>query len=149
MSLRETLRSDLTAAMKAGDTLTRDVLRLVLAAVAEAETAGESRSELDDSGIESIMKKKAKDYADTAEIYRSKGEDERAAAEDAERSVVERYLPDDLSDDELAALVDAALVDGGFSGPSQMGPAMKAAMATVAGRADGKRVSALVKSRLT
>lgn len=149
MSLRESLRADLTTAMKAGDGLTRDVLRLVLAAVAEAETAGEARTELDDDGIEAILKKKAKDYSDTAEIYRSKGETERADAEDAERAVIERYLPEDLSDDDLEAIVEAALADGGFSGPSQMGPAMKSVMAAVAGRADGKRVSAMVKSRLS
>lgn len=149
MSLADTLRADMTAAMKAGDTVTRDVLRLVLAAISEAETAGESRAQLDDPAVEAILRKKAKDYSDTADLYRSKGEEQRASAEDAERSVVERYLPSELTDEELAAIVDSVLAREGHDSPADMGPAMKAVMVDVAGRADGKRVSALVRARLT
>src|SRR5690606_27785575 len=108
-----------------------------------------SARDLDDDEVLAVLKTQVKRRDEAAEAFRAAGRDESAAEEEAEREVLTRYLPAELDDAALGEIVDAALAEGGFSEPSQMGPAMKSVMAAVAGRADGKRVSALVRDRLS
>ncbi len=147
-TLAERLQSDLTAAMKARDQLTTSTLRMAIAAVKEAAVAGSEAKILDDAEVEAVLRTQVKRRDEAAEAFRDGGRDAQADQELAEREVLAAYLPKGLDEDELVSIVDGALADGGFTEPAQMGQAMKAVMAAVAGRADGKAVSALVKSRL-
>lgn len=146
--LAEQIQSDLTAAMKARDQRTVSVLRLVLAGIKEARVSGDEAHELTDAEVEAVLAREAKRRDEAAAAFAEGGRDDDAAKELAERDVLASYLPKPVSEAELAAIVDDALEAGGFTEPSQMGQAMKAAMAAVDGRADGKAVSALVKDRL-
>jgi uncharacterized protein YqeY len=147
--LADQLQSDLTTAMKARDELTVAVLRSAIAGVKEARVAGAETRELTDDDVLAVLGREAKKRDEAATAFADAGRAESAARERAEGEVLARYLPAALTDDEVAALVDRVLADGGFSSPKDMGPAMKAVQAEVAGRADGKAVATLVKSRLT
>jgi uncharacterized protein len=147
--LTQQIQADLTAAMKARDELTVAVLRMAIASIKEAQVAGSAAAVLDDDQVVALLAKEAKRREEAATAFREAGRDDRADRELAERDVLARYLPQPMTDAELAGLVDAALADAGFTEPSQMGLAMKAAMAAVGGRADGRAVSALVKARLS
>jgi uncharacterized protein len=146
--LTERLQSDLTAAMKSRDTQVVSVLRMAIAAVREAAVAGDAARDLSDDEVVAVLTREAKRREEAAAAYAEGGRPERAEAELTERDVLARYLPAPLTEDELAALVDEELAAGGFDSPKQMGPAMKAVNARVAGRADGKTVAGLVKARL-
>ncbi len=147
--LADQLQTDLTTAMKARDEMTVAVLRSVIAAVKEARVSGDEAHDLTDDDVLALIAKEAKKREEAAAAFAEAGRTEQAARERAEGEVLARYLPAKLTDDELAALVDKVLADGGFSSPQDMGAAMKATQAEVAGRADGKAVSTLVKARLT
>lgn len=146
--LAEQIQTDLTAAMKSRDQLTVSVLRMALAGIKEARVSGTQSHELSDDDVLAILAREAKRREEAATAFAEGGRPESAEKELAERDVLGRYLPEPMTEEELAGLVDDALAEGGFDSPSQMGPAMKAAVAKVAGRADGKAVSALVKARL-
>lgn len=146
--LAEQIQADLTAAMKARDQLTTSVLRLALAAIKEARVSGEGAHDLSDDEVLAILSREAKRRDEAAAAFVEGGRTESADKERAEHAILARYLPAPMTDEDLAALVDEALAEGGFESPAQMGLAMKAAVAKVAGRADGKAVSALVKARL-
>lgn len=147
--LADQIQADLTTAMKARDELSLSVLRMALAAVKEAKVSGAEVRELTDDDVVALLAREAKKREESAQAFTDGGRPDRAERELAERDVLARYLPEKMGDDELAAIVAEALAEGGFDSPAQMGLAMKAAMAKVAGRADGKAVSALVKARLT
>lgn len=147
-TLADRLQNDLTTAMKARDQVTTATLRMAIAAVKEAAVAGSEAKQLSDDEVEAVLRTQVKRRDEAAEAFREGGRPEQAAKEVAERDVLAAYLPKALDEAELAAIVDGALADGGFTEPAQMGQAMKAVMAAVGGRADGKAVSALVKSRL-
>lgn len=147
-TLADRLQADLTAAMKARDELRTTTLRSAIAAVKEARVSGASARELSDGDVEALLRAQVKRRDEAAEAFRSGGRAEQADRELAEKEILEQYLPKGLDEDELAAIVDRTLEAGGFAEPAQMGPAMKAVMAEVAGRADGKVVSAMVKQRL-
>jgi uncharacterized protein YqeY len=142
------LRTDLTAAMKRRDDVATSALRMALAAIQQATVAGREAKELTDDEILKLLGKEVKKRDEAAEAFRSADRPERADQEQAEREVLAAYLPAALSPDELEALVTEALAEGGFSGMGAMGPAMKAVTAKVAGRADGKIVSNMVRERL-
>lgn len=147
--LADQIQTDLTAAMKARDELTLSVLRMALASIKEAKVSGDEVRDVTDDEVVALLAKEAKRREEAAAAFVDGGRPERAERELAERDVLARYLPAPMTAEDLAALVDEALAEGGFSEPSQMGLAMKAAMAKVGGKADGKAVSALVKARLT
>ncbi|MFN3254172.1 MAG: GatB/YqeY domain-containing protein [Ilumatobacter sp.] len=147
--LIERIRDDLNAATKRRDALVQRTLRSVIAAVQEAQVSGAEATQLDDSGVEAVIKSQVKRRIDAAEAFDAGGRDDRAADERAELAILETYLPAALSADELTEIVDRVVAAGGFSAPSDMGPAMKAVNAEVAGRADGRTVADLVKSRLS
>jgi uncharacterized protein YqeY len=148
-TLKDRLRADLTTAMKARDELRTSTLRLALSAVKEAEVAGKAAHELSDDEVEKVLAREVRKRREAAEAYAGAGRAEQSAREGAEGDVLADYLPKQLSDDELTAIVEKTLADGGFAGPRAIGPAMKAVQAAVAGRADGGKVAGLVKARLT
>ena len=153
-TLKAQLRSDLTAAMKARDELVKATLRMTLTAIGNAEVAGTEARELDDAEVLKVIAKEAKKRAEAAEALAAAVRDELAAQERAEGEVLARYLPTQLTDDELAAIARAAVEEtaadlGEQPGPRQMGQVMKRANAAAAGRADGGRVAAAVKALLT
>ncbi|HKN90614.1 MAG TPA: GatB/YqeY domain-containing protein [Acidimicrobiia bacterium] len=146
--LAERLRDDLTAAMKRRDELATSALRMALAGIKEAAVSGKEARDLDDDEIIKVLTKQVKKREEAAEAFRNAGRADRADRELAEREVLAAYLPAALSPEELEAIVNEVLAEGAFSGMAAMGPAMKAVTARVAGRADGKTVSALVRERL-
>ncbi|SNQ50632.1 conserved hypothetical protein [Frankia canadensis] len=146
--LEQRLRADLTTAMKARDELRTSTLRLALAAVKDAEVAGDTARVLDEAEILKVLTREVKKRREAAEAYADAGRGEQAARERAEGEVLDEYLPSQLGDDELAAIIDRVLGELGLSGPKAIGPAMRSVQAAVAGRAEGGRVAALVKARL-
>ncbi|HET9770937.1 MAG TPA: GatB/YqeY domain-containing protein, partial [Acidimicrobiia bacterium] len=143
--LADQLRIDLTAAMKRRDDVATSALRMALAAIQQATVAGTEAKELTDDEILKVIGKEVKKRDEAAEAFRGADRPERADQEQAQREVLAAYLPAALSPDELDALVTEVLAEGGFSGMGAMGPAMKAVTAKVAGRADGKVVSNMVR----
>lgn len=142
------LRTDLTAALRAGETVKVGTLRMVLTAVREVEVAGRTQRTLSDAEAQKVVAKEAKKRRESAQIFRDAGRPELAAKEEAEADILEAYLPKPLTEDELAALVDEVLAAEGLTERSQMGAAMKAVTARAQGRADGGAISALVRARL-
>ena len=147
-ALKEQLQSDLTAAMKAQDELVRATLRMVLTALGNEEVAGASARQLTDDEELKVVAREAKKRREAAEAFRAGGATERAERELAEERVIAAYLPAQLSDEELAAMVAEAIVETGASGPQAMGQVMKVVNPKVAGRAEGGRVAAAVKQAL-
>ena len=147
--LTDRLRTDLTAAMKRRDDVATSALRMALAAVKEAAVAGKEAKELTDDEVLKVLNKEVKRRDEAGEAFRTAGRTDRAEREQAEREVLAAYLPAALTPEELEAIVTEELAGGGFSGMAAMGPAMKAVTARVAGRADGKTVSDLVRQRLS
>jgi uncharacterized protein YqeY len=136
------LKSDLTAAMKAGEKERVGALRMVLSELQKAAKEGDG-DEL------AVLRRERKRRLDAAGQFRDGGRDELAAKEEDEAQLIAGYLPAELSDDELDAIAADAIAETGATSPQDMGQVMKAAMARVAGRADGKRVSARVREALT
>ena len=147
--LKNRLRADLSASMKARDALRTRTLRMALTAVANEEVAGAAARELSDDEVLKALAKEAKKRRDAAEAFDAAGRAEQAAAERAEGEVLAQYLPAQLSDEDLASLVTAAIEQTSASGMSAMGQVMKAITPQVAGRADGARVAAEVRRRLS
>ena len=146
--LVDRMQQDLTQAMKARDQVRVAALRMALAAVKEAAVAGKEAKDLSDADVEQVLRTQVKRRDEAAEAFQAGGREEQAQRELDERAILSAYLPEELDDGPLEALVEEALAAGGFTEPSQMGPAMNAVMAAVAGRAEGKRVSAMVKAKL-
>jgi uncharacterized protein YqeY len=147
-TLKDALTTDMRAALKARDEVTTSTLRMALAAIGNAEVAGKEKRSLSDDEIVAVLTREAKKRREAATAFADAGRTEQAAKETAEGEVLDRYLPTQLSDDDLVEIVTGALQAGGFSGKGQMGPAMKAAQAAVAGRAEGGRVAAEVRRQL-
>ena len=146
--LKERLRSDLTTAMKARDQIRVATRRLVLRAIRAAVAAGVVPRDLTDDEIVTVLGRESKKRRESAEAFDGAGRGELADRERAEQAVLTDYLPAQLSDDELTDLVAAAITETGAEGPKQMGAVMKTVQPRVAGRADGRRVSAEVKRQL-
>ena len=147
MSLTERIQADTTAAAKAQDRERLAALRLLLDAL--NKEAKEARGTLDEQREVAVLKRERKRRAEAAEAYRKGGREEAAASEDAEAAVIEEYLPAEISDEELEALVADALSETGAASQKEMGKVMSAVMSKAAGRADGRRVSDLVRSKLS
>jgi uncharacterized protein YqeY len=147
-ALKDRLRADLTAAMKARDDVRTRTLRMALTSVSNEEVAGKAARELSDDDVLKILAREAKRRREAAAAFQEAGRDEQAAAERAEDAVLAGYLPVQLSDAEVAALVAAAIAATGASGLPAMGQVMKAVTPQVAGRAEGSRVAAEVRRQL-
>ncbi|MBJ7519212.1 MAG: GatB/YqeY domain-containing protein [Solirubrobacteraceae bacterium] len=141
MTLADTVKQDLTSAMKAGDSERVGTLRLVLSELQKAAKDGN-----DDE--QAVMRRERKRRLEAAEAFRKGDRPELAEAEESEAEIIAAYLPAEMADDELRGIVEAAVAETGASSPKDMGQVMKAAMPKVGGRADGKRVSAIVKEVL-
>ena len=148
-ALKDQLRTDLTAAMKARDDVRTRTLRMALTAVSNAEVAGATSRELSDDEVLKVLTREAKRRREAAEAFATAGRTEQAAAERAEGEVLDGYLPAQLSDDEIAAIVTAGIEQSGAAGMGAMGQVMKAVTPRIAGRADGARVAAEVRRQLS
>ncbi|MDQ3642602.1 MAG: GatB/YqeY domain-containing protein [Actinomycetota bacterium] len=147
-TLKEQLRSDLTAAMKARDELTRATLRMAMAAVQTAEVSGRESRNLSDEEVLAVIRREVKKRHESADTYRAAGRQELADRELAEVGVLKGYLPRQLDDDAVRALVTAAIAESGASGPRDMGKAMGLAKKRAGAEVDGKRLSAEVNRQL-
>jgi uncharacterized protein YqeY len=141
MTILEQVQTDARTALKAGDRGRAGALRLIVSALQQEAKAG------NDDEV-AVLRRERKRRLEAAEAYRVGGSGERAETEQAEAELIDGYLPAELADDELSGLVDAAIAETGASEPREMGSVMAAVMPKVAGRADGKRVSAAVRERL-
>ncbi len=148
-ALKDRLEADLTNAMKARETVKVAALRMALAAVRNEEVSGKQARELTDDEVLAVIRREVKKRREAAEVYASAGRTELADQEKAEEEVLSGYLPTQLSDEELTALVSQVLAELGLSGMSAMGQAMKAVVPRVAGRAEGARVAAEVRKQLS
>jgi uncharacterized protein YqeY len=142
MSVTDRVKTDLTTAMKAGEKDRVGTLRLMLSELQKDAKEGPG-DEL------AVLRRERKRRQESARAFRDGDRPELADAEEAEAAIIEEYLPAELGDDELRTIVAGAVAETGASSPKDMGQVMKAAMAQVAGRADGKRVSSLVQEALT
>jgi uncharacterized protein len=141
MAILERIKDDMQGAMRAGEKERVGALRLVLSELQKAVKEG-ADDEL------AVLRRERKRRLEAATAYRDAGQQERAGGEEAEAELIGSYLPAELSEQELAQIVTQAVRDSGASSPKDMGIAMKQAMAVVDGRADGKRVSGLVREAL-
>ncbi|HET6869139.1 MAG TPA: GatB/YqeY domain-containing protein [Solirubrobacteraceae bacterium] len=141
MSVIEQVRGDMTSAMKAGEKDRVGALRLVLSELQRAQKDGNP----DEQGV---LRRERKRRLEAAEQFRGGGRPELAEQEEAEAKIIEAYLPAELDDAELDAIVAAAIAETGASDPKDMGQVMKVVMAKSGGRADGKRASARVREAL-
>src|SRR5947209_12898517 len=148
MGLKGQLRADLTTSIKSRDELTSATLRMVLTAVTTEEVAGKQARELSDDDIVKVLSREAKKRREAHEAYTQAGRDELAGREQDELGVIERYLPQQLSDAEVAELVRGAVAETGASDPRAMGQVMKVLTPRIAGRADGGKVAAEVRRQL-
>jgi uncharacterized protein YqeY len=142
MSVLDQVKDDVTSALKAGDRTRANALRLI---------ANELQKAAKEDGADSVevLQRERKRRLEAAEAYRDGGREDLAGAEEAEADLIASYLPQQLSDDELRAIVGDAVAESGASSPKEMGKVMAAVMPQVKGRADGKRVSAVVKELLS
>ncbi len=147
--LKERLRADLNTAIRARDQVRLRTLRLALTSITNEEVAGASARDLSDEEIVRVLTREARKRREAAEAFSAAGRADQAAAERAEGDVLAAYLPAQLTDDELAALVSAAIDETGAGGMSAMGQVMKTVTPRIAGRADGARVAAEVRRRLS
>jgi uncharacterized protein len=146
--LKERLRTDLTDAMRARDQVRLRTLRMALSSITNEEVSGDSVHELSDDQILKVLTREAKKRREAAEAFEAAGRTDQAEAERAEGDVLAAYLPAQLPDEELTALVAGAIAETGASGMPAMGKVMKAVTPQVAGRAEGGRVAAEVRRQL-
>lgn len=147
--LKDRLKNDLTAAIRARDEVRKGTLRMVLSAIGTEEVSGASAKELSDDEIITVLTREVKRRREAAEAFRSGGRADSAEREEAEAAIIGEYLPAQLSSEELAQLVDQAVADAGAQTPRDMGAVMKLLQPKIAGRAEGRVVAEAVKARLT
>lgn len=148
MGLKDRLQTDLTEAIRSRDELVAATVRMALTAVTNEEVAGKAARTLSDDEVVKVLAREAKKRREAAEAFDGAGRSELAARERAEGEVLARYLPAQLSDAEIAALVAEAIAETGAAGPQAMGQVMKVVTPKVAGRAEGGRVAAEVRRQL-
>lgn len=149
MDIKSQIEKDLKAAMLGGDKQTTTTLRGLKSAIQYAEVAaGQKDSGFDNEAVTAVLSKEAKKRQDAIELYEKANQADRAQAEAAEKVIIEQYLPAQLSDEELGALVDKAITETGAQGPQAMGQVIGAVKQQSAGQADGGRIAQLVKERL-
>ena len=141
MSVIEQVRGDMTSAMKAGEKDRVGALRMVLSELQKAQKEGNADEQ-------AVLRRERKRRLEAAEQFRDGGRPELAEQEESEAKLIEGYLPAELDDAELDAIVEAAIAETGATNPKDMGQVMKVVMAKAGGRADGKRASARVREAL-
>jgi uncharacterized protein YqeY len=145
VSLLDQVKADVTTALKAGDRERAGALRLITNELQKAhkEASGKEADEV------AVLQRERKRRIEASDAYRDAGRDDLAQSEQREAELIEHYMPQQLSDDELHAIVGDVVAESGAASPQEMGKIMSMVMPRVQGRADGKRVSAVVREKLT
>ena len=149
VGLKETLKSDLTEAIRSSDKVVSGTIRMVLTAITNEEVSGKEARTLSEDEIIAVLSREAKKRREAAEEFAKGNRPEKAAEEKAEGEVIAKYLPAQLSEDDVKKLIAAAIASTGAAGPADMGKVMGAIKPQIAGKADGSMVSSLVKAALT
>ena len=148
MGLKEKLQADLTDAIRSRNEVVSGTVRMLLAAITNEEVAGKAAKVLTDAEIITVLSREAKKRREAVEAYTQAKRDDLASKEKAEAAVIANYLPEQLSEDEIKKLIQAAITETGAAGPAGMGLVMKVLQPKIAGKADGGVVSGLVKTAL-
>ena len=148
MGLKDSLKHDLTEAMRARDELVLSTIRLCLSAITNEEVSGKEARVLSEAEVIQVLSREAKKRRESAQAFADAKRPDRAERENAEGEVIARYLPIPLSETELASLIADAMKESGAAGPAGMGLVMKLLSPKIAGRADGAAVSAAVRAAL-
>lgn len=148
MGLKDSLKHDLTEAMRARDELVLSTIRLCLSAITNEEVSGKEARVLTEAEVIQVLSREAKKRRESAQAFADAKRPDRAERENAEGEVISRYLPLPLSETELASLIADAMKESGAAGPAGMGLVMKLLSPKIAGRADGAAVSAAVRAAL-
>ena len=150
-NLKDQLKADLTVSMKARNEVETSTLRMTLAAIMNAEVAGDEAKELTNEQVQAVISAEAKKRAESADIYKEAGRVDAEAAERAELGILQKYLPAQLSDNDLEKIVEeqiAIAASSGLTGPKAMGAVVKAVRTQAGSGADGAKIANLVKSKL-
>ena len=148
MSIKEQLKKDLTEAIRGRDEITSGTIRMVLTAITNEEVAGKEARVLSDDEIITVLSREGKKRREAAEAFENAGRADKAALEKSEGEVIAKYLPAQLTEADIAAIIAEAIASTGAAGPADMGKVMGAVKPKIAGKADGGVVSALVKAAL-
>ena len=148
MGLKDSLKHDLTEAMRARDELVLSTIRLCLSAITNEEVSGKEARVLTEAEVIQVLSREAKKRRESAQAFADAKRPDRAERDNAEGEVIARYLPTPLSESELASLIADAMKESGATGPAGMGLVMKILSPKIAGRADGAAVSAAVRAAL-
>ena len=148
MGLKETLKSDLTEAIRSSDKVVSGTIRMVLTAITNEEVSGKEARVLTEDEIITVLSREAKKRREAAEEFAKANRPDKSAEEKAEGEVIARYLPAQLSQDDIKKMIAAAVASTGAAGPGDMGKVMGAIKGQIAGKADGSLVSSLVKAAL-
>lgn len=148
MSIKEQLKKDLTEAIRGRDEITSGTIRMVLTAITNEEVAGKEARVLSDEEVITVLSREAKKRREAAEAFENAGRADKSALEKSEGEVIAKYLPAQLSEADIAAIIAQAIASTGAQGPGDMGKVMGAVKPKIAGKADGGLVSALVKAAL-
>jgi uncharacterized protein YqeY len=148
MSIKEQLKKDLTEAIRGRDEITSGTIRMVLTAITNEEVAGKEARVLSDEEVITVLSREAKKRREAAEAFETAGRADKSALEKSEGEVIAKYLPAQLSEADIAAIIAEAIASTGAQGPGDMGKVMGAVKPKIAGKADGGVVSALVKAAL-
>jgi uncharacterized protein YqeY len=148
MGLKDSLKHDLTEAMRSRDELVLSTIRLCLSAITNEEVSGKEARVLDEAEVIQVLSREAKKRRESAQAFADANRPDRAERENAEGEVIARYLPTLLSETELASLIAEAIKESGAAGPAGMGLVMKLLSPKIAGRADGAAVSSAVRAAL-
>ena len=148
MSIKEQLKKDLTEAIRGRDEITSGTIRMVLTAITNEEVAGKEARVLSDEEVITVLSREGKKRREAAEAFENAGRADKSALEKSEGEVIAKYLPAQLSEADIAAIIADAIASTGAQGPSDMGKVMGAVKPKIAGKADGGLVSALVKAAL-
>src|SRR3989344_831511 len=148
MTLKQQIQEDVKAAMRSGDSDTTGVLRMLLSSILNKEKEGAAGTELSNQVVQGIVITKVKNRKEAKEAFEKGGRAELAAKEGAEAQILQRYLPEQLSDEELRTIIQKAISQTGVSNLQNIGTLMGVLMPQVKGKADGSRVSQIVKELL-
>jgi len=148
MSIKEILQKNLTEAIRGRDEITSGTIRMVLTAITNEEVAGKEARVLSDEEVITVLSREAKKRREAAEAFENAGRADKSALEKSEGEVIAKYLPAQLSEADIAAIIADAITSTGAQGPGDMGKVMGAVKPKIAGKADGGLVSALVKAAL-
>lgn len=148
MSIKEQLKKDLTEAIRGRDEITSGTIRMVLTAITNEEVAGKEARVLSDEEVITVLSREGKKRREAAEAFENAGRADKSALEKSEGEVIAKYLPAQLSEADIAAIIADAIASTGAQGPGDMGKVMGAVKPKIAGKADGGVVSALVKAAL-